>query len=68
MLATQARAPFIAVSLFLFLVFVLAGPRILPQYDAELTRLAGDRGDVFGTLPQGIDTAAILDRVTPKIG
>ena len=32
------------------------------------SRLAGDRGDVFGTLPQGIDTAAILDRVTPKIG
>lgn len=30
MLATQARAPFIAVSLFLLLVFVLAGPRILP--------------------------------------
>ena len=30
MLATQARAPFIAVSLFLILVFVLAGPRILP--------------------------------------
>ncbi|BDH59481.1 hypothetical protein MTP03_44200 [Tsukamurella sp. PLM1] len=32
------------------------------------TRLAGDRGDVFGTLPHGVDTAAILDRVTPKIG
>ena len=32
------------------------------------TRLAGDRGDVFGTLPQGVDTAAILDRATPKIG
>ncbi|MBD0270345.1 MAG: O-antigen ligase family protein [Acetobacteraceae bacterium] len=30
LLATQARAPFIAVSLFLFLVFVLSGPRILP--------------------------------------
>lgn len=32
------------------------------------TRLAGDRGDVFGTLPQGVDTAAILDRATPKVG
>ncbi|MGV7942639.1 DNA alkylation response protein, partial [Mycobacterium kansasii] len=32
------------------------------------TRLAGDRGDVFGTLPQGVDPAAILDRATPKIG
>ncbi|WP_280347177.1 acyl-CoA dehydrogenase family protein [Nocardia neocaledoniensis] len=32
------------------------------------TRLAGDRGDVFGTLPLGIDTAAILERSTPKLG
>lgn len=31
------------------------------------TRLAGDRGDVFGTLPLGVDTAAILERATPKI-
>ena len=31
------------------------------------TRLAGDRGDVFGTLPLGVDTAAILERSTPKI-
>ncbi|UGT54235.1 acyl-CoA dehydrogenase family protein [Nocardia asteroides] len=31
------------------------------------TRLAGDRGDVFGTLPLGIDTAAILERSTPKL-
>jgi O-antigen ligase len=30
LLATQARAPFIAVGLFLLLVFVLSGPRILP--------------------------------------
>lgn len=31
------------------------------------TRLAGDHGDVFGTLPLGIDTAAILERSTPKL-
>ncbi len=30
LLATQARAPFIAVSLFLLLVFVLSGPRVFP--------------------------------------
>ena len=30
LLATQARAPFIAVGLFLLLVFVLSGPRIFP--------------------------------------
>ncbi len=30
LLGTQARAPFIAVSLFLLLIFTLAGPRIFP--------------------------------------
>jgi putative acyl-CoA dehydrogenase len=29
------------------------------------TRLAGDRGHAYGTLPPGIDTAAILARATP---
>jgi putative acyl-CoA dehydrogenase len=28
----------------------------------------GDWGTVFGTLPTGIDTAAIIDRATPKVG
>lgn len=32
------------------------------------TRLDGDRGSVYGTLPAGVDFAAILDRVTPKVG
>ncbi|MGW5106367.1 acyl-CoA dehydrogenase family protein [Nocardia sp. NPDC004123] len=32
------------------------------------TRLDGDRGSVYGTLPRGVDFAAILDRVTPKVG
>ena len=33
-----------------------------------LSRLGGDHGDVFGTLPPGVDTAAIIERVTPKVG
>ncbi|GAB3209592.1 acyl-CoA dehydrogenase family protein [Nocardia tengchongensis] len=32
------------------------------------TRLDGDRGSVYGTLPRGVDFAAILDRVTAKVG
>ncbi|PAY21969.1 DNA alkylation response protein [Dietzia natronolimnaea] len=32
------------------------------------SRLGADRGDVLGTLPAGVDTSAILDRVTPKVG
>jgi putative acyl-CoA dehydrogenase len=32
------------------------------------TRLAGDWGHAFGTLPAGVDTAAILKRVTPILG
>ena len=32
-----------------------------------VSRLGRDRGDVFGTLPNGIDAAPIIDRVTPKI-
>ena len=30
------------------------------------SRLAGDRGDVFGTLPAGLDLAPIIDRATLK--
>ncbi|GGF94853.1 acyl-CoA dehydrogenase [Rhodococcoides trifolii] len=30
------------------------------------SRLGGDWGSVFGTLPTGVDTAAIIDRSTPK--
>ncbi|MFC5752337.1 acyl-CoA dehydrogenase family protein [Actinomadura rugatobispora] len=32
------------------------------------TRLAGDRGAAFGTLPPGLNLAPIIDRATPKIG
>lgn len=31
------------------------------------TRLTGDWGSVFGTLPPGIDVAAIIERSTPKV-
>ncbi|MBX7267212.1 acyl-CoA dehydrogenase family protein [Micromonospora sp. Llam7] len=32
------------------------------------SRLAGDRGHAYGTLPAGIDYAAIIDRATAKVG
>ncbi|GGT65298.1 acyl-CoA dehydrogenase family protein [Actinomadura citrea] len=32
------------------------------------TRLAGDWGGAFGTLPPGLDIAPIIDRATPKVG
>ncbi|MEV0947310.1 acyl-CoA dehydrogenase family protein [Rhodococcus sp. NPDC049939] len=33
-----------------------------------VSRLSGDWGSVFGTLPTGVDTGVIIDRVTPKVG
>ncbi|NMO03133.1 DNA alkylation response protein [Gordonia sp. TBRC 11910] len=32
-----------------------------------VSRLGADRGDVFGTLPSGLDVASIIERVTPKV-
>lgn len=32
-----------------------------------VSRIAGDHGDVFGTLPRSVDTAAIIHRATPKV-
>jgi putative acyl-CoA dehydrogenase len=32
------------------------------------SRLEGDRGLAFGTLPPGVDTTAIVDRATPRVG
>jgi putative acyl-CoA dehydrogenase len=32
-----------------------------------VSRLGHDRGDVFGTLPNSVDTATIIDRATPKM-
>lgn len=31
------------------------------------SRLGGDWGSVYGTLPTGVDTAAIIERSTPKV-
>ncbi|GHJ16621.1 acyl-CoA dehydrogenase family protein [Micromonospora sp. AKA38] len=32
------------------------------------SRLGGDHGQAYGTLPGGLDLAAIIDRATPKVG
>ncbi|MFI6327102.1 acyl-CoA dehydrogenase family protein [Micromonospora chersina] len=32
------------------------------------TRLGGDHGQAFGTLPSGVDFTAIISRATPKVG
>ncbi|WP_067484320.1 hypothetical protein [Actinomadura hibisca] len=32
------------------------------------TRLAGDWGHAYGTLPPGLDLSPIIDRATPKLG
>ncbi|HET9292374.1 MAG TPA: DNA alkylation response protein, partial [Actinomycetes bacterium] len=32
------------------------------------SRLAGDHGAALGTLPPGLDLAAIVERATPKVG
>ena len=32
------------------------------------SRLGGDRGAAFGTLPTGLDLGAIVERATPKVG
>ncbi|WP_347876737.1 hypothetical protein [Actinomadura sp. 7K534] len=32
------------------------------------TRLGGDWGSAFGTLPAGLDLAPIIERATPKLG
>ena len=41
-------------------------PAVADAFTAS--RLAGDWGSVFGTLPSGVDTAAIIARATPKVG
>jgi putative acyl-CoA dehydrogenase len=45
--------------------------RFAPPYVADAfcaSRLGGDWGHAFGTLPPGVDTAAIVERATPKVG
>jgi putative acyl-CoA dehydrogenase len=44
--------------------------RFAPPYVADAfcaSRLAGDWGHAFGTLPASVDTAAIVERATPKV-
>jgi putative acyl-CoA dehydrogenase len=44
--------------------------RSAPPYVADAfcaSRLGGDWGHAFGTLPPGVDTSAIVDRATPKV-
>jgi putative acyl-CoA dehydrogenase len=44
--------------------------RFAPAYVADAfcaSRLGGDWGHAFGTLPSGVDTAAIVERATPKV-
>jgi putative acyl-CoA dehydrogenase len=44
--------------------------RNAPPYVADAfcaSRLGGDWGHAFGTLPPGVDTTAIVDRATPKV-
>lgn len=41
-------------------------PAVADAFTAS--RLAGDWGSVLGTLPSGVDTAAIIARATPKVG
>jgi putative acyl-CoA dehydrogenase len=45
--------------------------RFSPPYVADAfcaSRLAGDAGLAFGTLPRGVDVGAIVERATPKLG
>ena len=44
--------------------------RFAPDFVADAfcaSRLGGDWGHAFGTLPAGVDTAAIVERATPKV-
>ena len=34
----------------------------------DASRLSGEWGTVFGTLPTGLDLASIIERATPKVG
>jgi putative acyl-CoA dehydrogenase len=45
--------------------------RFAPPFVADAfcaSRLAGDWGHSFGTMPPGVDTRAIVERATPKVG
>jgi putative acyl-CoA dehydrogenase len=45
--------------------------RYAPSYVADAfcaSRLAGDWGHAFGTMPAGVDAGAIVERAAPKVG
>ncbi|MGC1215700.1 MAG: hypothetical protein WA890_31140 [Micromonospora sp.] len=58
----------------LLAVNVLAGRKLRRPGDRMdgdafcASRLAGDHGHAYGTLPSGVDFAAIIARATPKVG
>jgi putative acyl-CoA dehydrogenase len=56
----------LAVVLQASLLIRYAPPPVADAYCA--TRLAGEGGQTFGTLPSGLDLAPILERSTPKLG
>jgi putative acyl-CoA dehydrogenase len=43
-----------------------APPAVADAFCAS--RLGGDWGTAFGTLPASVDTRAIVERATPKVG
>jgi putative acyl-CoA dehydrogenase len=66
----QARARRIAERFALVLQGSLlvrfAPPEVADAFCAS--RLGGDWGSAYGTLPAGVDTGAIVERATPKVG
>jgi putative acyl-CoA dehydrogenase len=73
-LADPAQAELRARRVVEQLALVLQGALLVRYGDPAVadaftaSRLAGDGGRAFGTLPPGVDTAAILKRATPTIG
>ncbi|MBH5333557.1 acyl-CoA dehydrogenase family protein [Streptomyces pactum] len=73
-LADRERAQLLARRLAEQLTLVLQGsllvrhshPAVADAFCAS--RLSGDWGNAFGTLPPGVDTGAVLDRARPKGG
>jgi putative acyl-CoA dehydrogenase len=73
-LADPAQAELRARRIVEQLALVLQGALLVRYGDPAVadaftaSRLAGDWGRAFGTLPPGVDTAAVVKRATPTIG
>ena len=73
-LADPAQAELRARRIVEQLATVLQGALLVRQGDPAVadafiaSRLGGDWGHAFGTLPAGVDTAAIVKRATPTVG